>query len=196
MYIIFVNNFFTTYMQISLSQSNGIRLQGKDKTPRLLLSAKSLSDKPKLLNEFELIFDGRLTSKNLTLYNPCEVEVSGISVLAQSSKENGILDVVQFILEGITILYFEEGAQYSKRIHNNIGVTDVFILSIKEGKNLDESWSKFDPGILIPLVTGVNESSQALLSLGISTFEKVSKLNLSIDDLRDENVPFRTYVLE
>lgn len=173
-------------MEIKYKKDEGLILSGSNSN--VLVSSKD-SYKG---DDYDVVFAKGLDGKGFLINMPGEYEIAGISVIAQSSKMDESVDVVEFIVDDISVVVINSGFKYSKTIHDNLGDVNVLVANVTESKSFEDELSKLDPDKFIVFGDKV-KVDEAIQKSGISNINEESKIKIKADEFGEEKTVLDTY---
>lgn len=174
-------------MEIKKIKDEGISISG-------IASSVLISKDAYKGDDYDIVQAKKFTGDAFSIEGPGEYEVSGVSILAQSSKMEKEIDITEIIVDDVSIIYVRDGFQYSKLLHDNLGQIDILVIEITEDKSISDLINKFDPEILIPV--GEEEIVEKVLATsGVAKFTKEKKFKSKSEKLGNDNAILETVIL-
>lgn len=176
-------------MDITYKNKKGIEIKAKKAK---ILFAENEEYKG---DEYDIVITKELKGKGFCVSMPGEYEVSGISVLAQSSSLDEKVDVIEVLIGGSSVLLLRPGFKYSKSIHDNLGEIHVLVAQIGKKDGYKDLVKKFDPEILIPF--GPEDAIEGLLDkLDINDATQTKKISFRSSQFGKDEFDLETYTFE
>lgn len=173
-------------MQISSIDRQSVALENNAKTKLIVSSSKVVS------TAYNVVVAPDLDGSGFHITVPGEYEVGQMSIVAQASSDTDKLDIVEIIVDDVSVVTVFPEFKYSQRIHDNLGSIDVLVYMNNDVEKLAELINKFDPEVVI----GIGECEELVLrNAGINQIESLSKQKFSSEQFGAEEFSVQGYVL-
>ncbi len=153
-----------------------------------------ISQKPVLDGKYDIIIAPEYKGEGYFVSIPGEYEVGKISILAQASDTANNYDLVELMVDDISLVFAFEGFKYSKRVHDSLGDVDVLVSMIEKSTDLKEVLGKFDPEIIVP--AGFEDPEKILKEQGINSIARDSIMKVKAERFGSEEFIIEGFILE
>jgi hypothetical protein len=173
-------------MLITTNEKNELIVENAVKT-KLVVSSGVVKS-----TSFDIVVSAKLDGSGFHIGIPGEYEVGQMSLIAQASSLSDKIDIVEVIVDDISMVVLFEGFEYSQRVHDNLGGIDILVSMESNQEKLSEIINKFDPEVVIGM-DGCGE--EILRHAGINQIEPLKKEKFSSDRFGADEFTIHGYIL-
>lgn len=175
-------------MELKLSKKNEIEIKGNEVT--VLISDDTVKS-----DNYDVILSSSYEGSGFFLNIPGEYEISGVSIVAQSSNDQGLIDITEFIVDDVSIVYIDDNFTYKKFLHDNLGQVNILLLKTNGKIDINKLLNNFDPEYLVLL--GEKEKAEDFVKkANLSNIVYDNKLKLRSDMVGKEDFILQTVIFE
>jgi len=174
-------------MQISTNENKDTIIENSLKKKAIISTRNIKSD------DYDIVVAPKFEGKGFFLNTPGEYELGQISVTAQATRESGKFDIVEFIVDNISVVSVSPGFKYLKRVHDVLGDVDILVYMDNTVEILKELIGKFDPEIVI----GMNDCDESILKgAGVTNIDETNKLKVSSESFGTDSFIIKGVILK